>query len=545
LCLQSFQMKSSKSRIRLRLLRAPWERRSEGTLRIRWRVFLTYLGVIALCLWLLTASAFFYFVKYNAGYQDVRFAHIVGLPWTLKIYRQAKGEYFLQQGLAAASESKWGEAFNLLQIGLPSNPDNEEARLTLARIYLMAQRPDQAKTLFLDGLKIHGNQTEYLRTVLTFLFGQQADSTVVEIAATVLSRTDISPELRRTLLLARFYAHFNRDQFREAENSIKGTEVEAAPQVEVVEARIAWEQGLQESALISLRSLQTRRPQDDDVYRVLQTYLRERGLLDEARRLALSRQLAFPQKPDAYIDFIELCAEKGMDSQGVDAAEDFLRLFATDGAALMRFQALAAQQGWSDQAKRVVKLLKSVALQQQTAAAALALEADIKRKAYNDALRYASEWLREHPLLHPSEQMGIFSMEALAYYGVGVEAEGTAKLERVFSSSATSPAALLTVGRHLKGLGKLEMAERAFSRAIELDPIYPGALVSLLQLKLESQRLDESISLIERLAGTRKPPPQLTQGILKALQSDYYLYVEARDSAIRALRPRVQLINQS
>jgi tetratricopeptide (TPR) repeat protein len=408
----------------------------------------------------------------------------------------------------------------------------------------MAQRPDQARTLFLEGLKMHGSQTEYLRTVLTFLFNQQADSTVVEIVNDVLGRPDIPPELRRTLLVARFYAHFNRDQFKEAEESIKNTEVEDTPQVEVIKARITWERGLQESAITSLRRLLERYPQDIEIYRILQTYLRERNMLDEARRLALSRQLALPQEPDGYIDFISLCADSKMDSQRAAATEDFLRLFSADPTALLRFQGLAAEEGWSVPARQVVSLLKATPLQQQAAAVALALEADIKLSAYDDAKKYASEWLRQHTSLDPSAQMGLLSMESVAYYGLGIESEGKARLERVLSSSATSPGALVAVGRHLKKLGHIEMAERSFSRAIELDSLYPSALISLLELKLEVQRLDEATGLIERLAGTRKPPLQLTQNILNALQSDCYLYVESRNSAIRAIQPRIRLANQ-
>ena len=61
---------------------------------------------------------------------------------------------------------------------------------------------------------------------------------------------------------------------------------------------------------------------------------------------------------------------------------------------------------------------------------------------------------------------------------------------------------------------------------------------------MDTQKLDESLELVERLPLVRKPSRQLIQDILNILQSDRYLYVANREPAIRSLENRVRLIDQ-
>jgi tetratricopeptide (TPR) repeat protein len=450
--------------------------------------------------WLVTATALYSFIRYNGSYSDVRFSHIAGLPFTLKAYRQAKGEFFLKQGLDAANENRWRDAFDLLQLGLPTQPNNEEARLILARIYLMAQRPDQAKAVFLEGLEYRTDkQADYIRTVLSFLFNQQADSTVVEVANSLLAREGLSEDIRKTLLIARLYAHFNRDRFGDARKSIQGTPLQNSPQATFIDIRIDWERGLRESAVVSLTSLQARHPEDDELYRTLQTYLREQGRRDEARRLALERQLAFPSKSEAYLDFIRLCGEDGMETRRLEATEDFLRLFGQDLPSLLRLQVLAAQFGWSELAWRLLSLIPTDKPRERNTAAALAIESDLARKAYASVEQRVSEWLKKDGEFTATERALFIGLEGLAYYGRSVEAEGTSRLERVLSSGMVSSTTLAALGQHVQAMGKLDMAERFFARAIEVDPLNTSALVALLQLKQKTRQIDESLDLVERL----------------------------------------------
>ena len=534
---------TEKSRKVSRLLSKPWVAKSNGTVQFKWATLTTWLGVAAIGAWLSTTAALYWFIKHHTSYSGVRFVHVVGLPFTLESYRQAKGEFLLEQGVEAAKENRWRDAFDLLQAGLPAQPENEEARLLLARIYLMAQRPEQAKTVFLDGLTFRTkNQGEYIRTVLNFLFSQQADSTVIEVADNILARTDLPENIRHTLLSARMFAYYNRDKFSEAQKSIKGTPLENSAQAKFIEIRIDWERGLRESALLSLRALQTNHPADEEIYRALQVFLREQDLRDEARRLALGQQLAFPAKPDAHLDYIRLCAEDQMEARRAESIEDFLRAFGQDVPALLRLQSLAAQFGWSDLAWRITSRIPADKIRDQNSAAALAIEADLKRKDYLEAGQHAAEWLKNHSELLPLERAMFTGLEGLAYYGRGGDAEGETRLEQVLTSGIVAATTLTALGQHLQTMGKVEMSKRLLARAIEIDPLNTSALVALLQLKLETSEIDQSLNLVERLPLVRKPSPQLMRDILTALRSDRYLYVSNRERAIRSLDQRLRLV---
>lgn len=522
----------------------PWTRLGNGTLRIRWAAFAVWLGSACLCAWLSLAAALFFYIRSNSGYTEVRFSHVAGLPFTLNAYRKAKGDFFLKQGLEAAKNNQWRNAFDLLQIGLPTQPENEEARLLLARIYLMVRRPDQAKEVFLEGLKYRNDEkSDYIRTVLNFLFEQQADSTVMDIADALLIRNDLSSDLRNTLVLARLYAAFNQDRFEEARRSLAGTSLENSPQAKFIDIRISWERGLRQSALIDLRDLHARYPQDDEIYRTLQFYLSELGRDDEARRLALSRQLAFPAKPEPYLDFIRLCSDRTIEARRTTAIDDYLRLFGNEASSLLRLQTLAAQFGWNGLAWRIVALVPNDQMRERNTAAALAVEADLVGKAYAEAGQHAAEQLRQEANLTEAECMIFTGLEGLAYFGRGEEAEGLARINRVLSSGMVSSTTFSSLGRHLQSMGMIEMAERLFARAVEVDALNTVALVSLLQLKVETHTLDESLDLIERLPLLRKPSRQLMEDILNTLRSDTFLYVKNREPAIRSLENRVRLID--
>jgi hypothetical protein len=168
-----------------------WERYPHSTaIRLFWGRIAVWL-VLLFCLgWLSLASGLFAFIKYRRGFTDVQFSHIVLLPWKLDAYRRSKGEFLIKDGLAKAEAQEWRAAFALLRQGLLAVPEHREARLLVARIYLMAGRPDVTRTTLLDGLPHHGDQVDYLREVLGYFFGLQADDTVVELITELRPRLD-------------------------------------------------------------------------------------------------------------------------------------------------------------------------------------------------------------------------------------------------------------------------------------------------------------------------------------------------------------------
>ncbi len=503
---------------------------------------MAYLAVFAVVGWLAGSTALYYFIKNRSGYTDVRYAHIVGLPWTLNSYRHAKGEFWLKEGMADAAEGRWRQAFDRLRQGLPFMPENEEARLTLARIYLMAGRPDLARPVLVEGLPHHTDQTTYLRTVIGFLFGQQADAAVVEMADGLLAQGHLTGEARRMVAASRLYALFNRDQFDQIPDALAMEELGRSVEGRFIQARMAWETGAPEAALIMLRDLHERAPQDAEIYRTLIYYLRESGRPDEARRVALARQWARPDSPEGYVDYISLITEEGNKARAAEAQDTFLTQFADKPAELLTLAAWAAREGEAALAWRIAERCPPKSAE-AAAATLLALEAELKRGAYRAALDRLAEVQTQAGLpWNMSQQLALLGMQGAAQLGVGLASEAQANFNRIATASAMAPTNLTAIAAHVEKLGDSQAAGRLLRRALELDPIYQPALVALLRLELKEQALDGSLDLVRRLPELRKPPGELMSAIVQNLESDRYLFVTERSATINTLQAKLDAV---
>lgn len=515
------------------------KRNSDGALFIRWKVLLVYTLSGLFAVWLIAVVSLFFFVKYRSGHTTVKFTHIIGLPFTLKDYRESKGKFWIELGLEAAKQNQWHTAFGLLRQGLPHDPSHEEARRYLAQIYLMAGRPELARGVLLEGLPYHSDQDTYLRTVITTLFSQQADEAVVEAVDGVLKNGDLPLQTQRMLAVAKLYALFNRDRFEQIPAAIESGGLRDAVEAKFIEARVAWETGTPETALALLRVLHARVPQDGEIYRTLLLYLRESDRMDEARRLALSRSVARPNEPDAYLDFISICAEAGEVERQNQAINDYLRLFALDANALTRLSIWASRTGAASLAWRIVELcpLGSEAARNTRL---LAIEAELALKTYTEADRRAAEALAADLGWNQSQRLTLLGMQGIAQIGLGKVTEGQGLLARMLDSSAVAAPSLTSLAKQARRAGDEAAAVRMLERALKMDASHQPALIELLEIQMAAGHLDRSLDLVERLPQTRKPSPVFMRSLIEQLESDAYLYVPARHGVVDKLQNRLR-----
>lgn len=521
----------------------PWSKSGKGgRIRIRWRLLGLYLASGAFLLWAIFSTSLYFFIKNRSGFTEVRYAHVAGLPFTLGAYRDAKGEFWVREGLKNAQDGEWRRAFDQLRMGLPYAPENEEARLTLARIYLMAGRPDLAGPVLVEGLDQHSNQADYLRSVISFLFGQQADAAVVEMADKLLAESKLDPQTRRMVAVARMYAHFNRDQFDKAEASMVSEKLEQSVEAAFIRARIAWETGTRQTALVMLRELHARAPKDAEIYRTLIVYLREQGRIDEARRVALSRQWDQPDSPEAYVDFIALCGMDGSIERQGEAEAEFLGKFAHNPPALLQLASWAAKEGRPALAWQVEDLCRNEK-DHAAPAALLGLEAELRAANYADALarieKFQSTTARSW---NESQRSALLALEGVARQGAGQASEAQSSFNQLVTAPRVAPATLVSAGGMVAKLGADAEAAKLLQRALDLDPLNQPALVELLRLELKNHALDRALSLVKRLPDMRKPPNELMSSIIKNLESDRYLFLADRRSAIDGLQARLDAV---
>ena len=520
----------------------PWSKSGKGgRIRIRWKILGLYLASCTLILWAILSASLYFFIKNRSGFTEVRYAHIAGLPFTLDAYRKAKGEFWVREGLQNAKDGEWRQAFGQLQMGLPYAPENEEARLMLARIYLMAGRPDQAGPILVQGLANHSNQADYLRSVIGFLFGQQADAAVVEVANKLLAEAKLDEGTRRMVAVARMYAHFNRDQFDKAVESMQAEGLAQSVEASFIRARVAWETGTRETALVMLRELHNRAPKDGEIYRTLLFYLRTMGRMDEARRLALARQWDQPSEPDAFVDYISLCADEGLRERAEQAEADFLKQFADKPNALLQLASWAAKEGRPNVVWQVAALCAQDP-QAARQAALLGVEALLKSGAYVEAQKKVTELQSTSGEWAEAQRLTLQGLEGVAQLGLGQTADAHARFAQLSIAPRVPPTTLVSLAISAAKLGDEPSATRLLQRALDLDPLNQPALVELLRLDLKNHNLDRALPFVNRLPDMRKPPAELMSSIVSTLESDRYLFLAGRSDSIDALQSRLDAV---
>ncbi|MFA6960497.1 MAG: hypothetical protein WC205_07095 [Opitutaceae bacterium] len=492
-----------------------------------WKRIVAWVLVLAVAGWLGLSGAVYVFVKYRRGFTDVQYEHILFLPWKLQEYRHSKGEFLIRQGMAKAKRQEWMAAFGPLRVGLLAVPEDREARLMVARIYLMAGRPDMVRTLLIEGLAYHGDQLDYVRESLGFFFGLQADDTVVTLTSELRARLPATSPVRRMAVTALAYAYFNRSRLDEALALLSEERLQGTPEGRFVMARVAWERGRKGDAIGELRELTAQVPDDFEIYRTLVYYLNEEHRWSEVRRAALSREFALPDKPEAYVDFIAACTQDGDETARVAAEAAYWEKFADDVPALLKLGEPAARVGRVEVVERVVARCRQ--LGRETAdAEMLLLLAHLERREYDAVLSATAQLSAEAAKWPERQRLVMGGLKAAALYGRGEAVEAEPLVSRLCETQLL-PATLFTaLAEQLEKVGQGEQARRVLRHAIEVDPLNQPAEVLLQRSLMKEGAVEEVAARVERLLTMRKPPVDLLDEVAQALRSDLYLYLPGR-----------------
>ena len=516
---------------------APFQREKSlysTAIRLFWGRALIWLLLLLVLAWTGLATGMFVFIKYRRGFSEVRYSHMLFLPWKLADYRHAKGEFLIKQGLALAEKQEWRAAFDVLRPGLMAVPDHREARLMVARLYLMAGRPDITRTTLLDGLSLHGDQVEYLREVLGYFFSLQADDTVIALTKELQARLDPKLPAWRMAATALAYAQFNRARYPEAMAVLSEARLQGSPEGRFVTARIAWEQGRRGEALAQLSQLTAQVPEDYEIYRTLIYYLSEEKRWAEVRRTSWLRQLALPNQPEAYVDFIGACGETGDSAERQKAETAFLEKFSGEAPALLKLAEAASRQGRVEVAQHVIGRCRALK-RDETDAVLLVLRAHLENRDYQAVVEQCID-LGPAVLKWPERaRLVLGGLRAVALYGQGQEAEAEPLVRRLEESRLLPGQVLTALALQLERVGQGEAARRVLQHAVELDPLNQPALVQLLKTSLALDHLQEAPALIDRLLSMRNPPVELLSGLSQRLGSDRYIFLPDRQRVQEAI----------
>lgn len=494
---------------------------------VSWRRLAIWAVLGVFTTWLSIAAGAYYFIKYQVGFADVRFGQIVLLPLRLDQYKRAKGEFWIREGMAATERNQWRDAFDLLRVGLPAVPENQEARIMVARIYLMAGRPDQAGDVLIEGIPYSTDKLSYGREVVGFLFTVQADEAVLSLCDKLLPQHPKGDPLRALLIGAKMIAHYNRDQFAEAKELIAAEKAESSPQAKLVFARIDWDRGLESYALDTLRSLTEQNPADSEAYQTLTAYLRALHQHGEIRRISLARQLKLPEQPQAYLDFIQACADQKDLVRQEQAETEFLIRFSDQATVLLQLAEYASRNGRPTVASAVLERCRALVKEEANATLHL-VSAYLHTRDYDAALSTAAIAGEDAKRWNEVQKIYLQGLRMVALAGSGKVNESEAAQLPILESRYLTANIATALATRLGEVERADAARKFLERAVAVDSLYQPAVVQLLRADLKTKELPELLPLIERFTTLRKPPVDLIHELRGKFESDRSLFLPDR-----------------
>lgn len=486
-------------------------------------------------LYLLLAGAAFLFVHYGQHIESVGVLDVL-LPSRWGHYRVARGDHHVAIAQKLAGEGNHLEALLLVRTGVVRSPANRDGRLLLAQLLVEARRPDTAQQVLLDGLQFHRNDPSYLHPLLAFLLQQQQDARVIALARGSLRSPPALPECSRLFGFAAATASYFRGNYDQADDFLH-----ALPQLpfsrdgRLLEAKIDWDRGYRDLALLQLRQLAIELPGDVEIHRELAGRLGERGLHDEARRLSLAFQIAHPALPGPRIELLNAYHRTGEHDRVAREAGALLRDFAADSSALLALADFAANIGDVSLARRLDDHAKAHHLPRE-AHAILVVEALIVARDYRTALDTSRELLRENPGWDPRYAALLGSLQAIAHYGLGDVEAARLLLTNFLNHSDLRAENLLAIAKRLSDVGAGEQARQTLLRAVTVDPLNQAALTRLVELDLNLNRIDDLPAHLRRLLTMRRPSPDVLLVAQHKLGSDLFLFSAERPAALEAVR---------
>ena len=510
-------------------------------LRVFWGKAAAALGMLAVMAWLGGASSAYLFVKYKRHFPEVRFSHMLLYPWRKEEYRAARGAYLIEEGKKLVQERKLREAFYSLRVGLGLTPRDRDGRMLLAQFFAARQYPDFAQSTLVEGLPFHRHDFEYLQALFNFLLQQQQDAVVIEITGDLLAEADAKPQPEKNLKLiamARANALFFRGNYDAAEDALRKFRLLDSSEGRMLALRIDWERGDTEAALARLEALALEQPDNEQIYGQHAAYLREAERVDDLRRLAVLRQLSYPDRPRARIDLLYLHDKAGNEQQVQLGISELFRDFSTNTEVMLALADFAANTGRAELARRIYELSKANELAWE-GPALMMIEAHVVAKNYREALAASADIQKDNPEWAERVAPILNGLHAIANFGLGNHEAGQLALTNFLNESGARADNLVAVSNRLVSVNAFEPARQVLLKAVQADPLNQIALTGLIRIELDGNHAESASQNLRALLAMRKPPRTLLTEAYQKLGSDRFILAPGRAGLLDQLRKTI------
>ncbi len=522
-----------------------WVRTDEGwEVEVWWGRLTLALALTMALVWSALTGGAWAFLKYQRGFASARYADTLlwFMPSRWTAFQTAYGDFLIKRAQDEIAQRKFREAIFDLVVGTAKSPANADGRVLLAQIYTQSRQPARAWKILHEGLQFNRDNTDFLRSLLSFLNQQQMDNQIMAVARSILPNPPALTPRNQIVAFAQAQACFNLGNYDQAEDIIRTYELDRRREGLLLVVRIEWDRGDRELAVAHLRELE-RAPQltvrdTADIYQQLVVWLRELGRDDEARSASRIRKLTDRANPYPRIDLLNSFRKDGDSAALRDGIEDIFHDFAADSGALLALADFAANNGDVALARRVYTHCKEdpAGRLPWDYPALMVVEAMIVAKNYQGALDMADTLLTANPDWNKRYATVFGGLRAIAAFGKGDDAGGHLILTDFINQPGIRPDNLIAVSRHLAEVGARAEARRVLAQAVKADPLNQPALTALLKLDLELNKPDDLAAGLTQLLAMRKPDPALLQAAFDKLGGDLFLFRADRADLLQKVR---------
>lgn len=526
--------KTKKTKNSILLGFAERERGPSGKWRIKFRMgrIVAFFVLLAVGSYVGLTLMFYAIMKYKKGFEDITLADSFAYPLNREEFREKRGDFHIELAKEQIEDEAFAEAYANLRTGVFLSPENTEGRLLLTEFHLAARERELAVQTMINGLAYATEDPDYLQSFVAVMLRYQRDSDVVEAAEQILA-SDPSDEIREIMATGAARAHYFRGNYDACERMMDTYGISESLSGTLLTARINWLRGDQKEALKVLKQGAETFPNKDIFYRELYSNYKQMEDLGAAKRYATLRNVNAPLSVGPRIDLLSIWSLTGQQARATEEAYEILRQFSQDEAALSALGQYATESGDVDLMTRIY----STALESDFEIANFALqviEAHIKAKDYEGAVKYSEDLAKENPdWLQNRTDPGIFnSLRAIAYYGMGNEDLSKLYLDQFLKFQNLRPSRYLAIARRFRELGGPHQALQILEHAYNLNPDNQNALTQLIALELELGNSTEVGPYLQRLLEMRRPSQEVLREAYERLGSDRFIFTPDREQIL-------------
>lgn len=504
------------------------------TVSVRWgRLALTVLGLGAVT-WTSGALAVWLFVARFRDFPEAKFADIL-FPQRWPAYRASQGDHYIAQADGFVARNDYLSAFAKLRAGVAKSPRNAHGRILLAQFYLASRRPDLAQDVLLAGLPYLQRDRAYLRDLFRFLLDFKEDAKLQAVTDDLLRSPAGTAEDRRLVAYFAATVAFFRGNYDQAEDLIATHRLSETTDGVILQARLDWERGYPDIAVVRLQSHLQHAPDAESIYVQLGQFYRERGDLAALEKNAVQRLALNPLSHAPRLEFLYLHDQRRHSARLGQEIETYLRNFSREPAALLALAEFAANTGRPALATRVNDLARAFNPPIEGPALMVA-EAHIVAREYRTALNLIATYTRASPEWAKQFTAVLNGLQTVALHGLGQPDEARLFLDHLLAQPDLRADNLIAVSNRLAAIGVRDQARVLLARAFAADPLNQAALTQLVRLELADRDVDLLPGHLRALMKMRKPSRDVLQAAAAHLGSDLNLFLAPQIELLAALK---------